>query len=138
MGGYLPGRFCPADAPRNPPLNASSRRSLKSSVVSGAPEAAAEAVPTHTISANTAAPRPGNWCEWVRGEGYGFPVWGEDTGFLYLMCGMRGQGRLRSFAFTLRGGVPPLRRPNNDWHRRLEDGAPASRNRSRRSHVLNS
>ena len=87
MGGYLPGRFCPADAPRNPPLNASSRRSLKSSVVSGAPEAAAEAVPTHTISANTAAPRPGNWCEWVRGEGYGFPVWGEDTGSLYLICG---------------------------------------------------
>ena len=80
MGGYLPGRFCPADAPRNPPLNASSRRSLKSSVVSGAPEAAAEAVPAHTASANTAAPRPGNWCEWVRGEGYGFPVWGEDTG----------------------------------------------------------
>lgn len=86
MGGYLPGRFCPADAPRNPPLNPSSRRSLKSSVVSGAPEAAAEAVPTHTASANTAAPRPGNWCEWVRGEGYGFPVWGEDTGFLRLMC----------------------------------------------------
>ncbi|WP_281953435.1 hypothetical protein [Rothia dentocariosa] len=56
MGGYLPGRFCPADAPRNPPLNASSRRSLKSSVVSGAPEAAAEAVPAHTASANTAAP----------------------------------------------------------------------------------